>query len=456
MRGILLPLAALAVGALGASPLPPLAWSALPHGTVTPTGWLARELRLQADSLSGTFFEDYWEPVNNSQWLGGTSTQEGEAMWRVARRPPAATYLYNYACVPDWVEIFPYVFQGFVPQAIQLNDSAQLATSERWINAILARASPNGWLGPLENLPGGMLYWPRWPIVLTFLAWHEYGVVLNGTGDARVLDASLAWCAIAYTNLTTNFPLDNSWSGFRWQDFIFVAQALMDYKYTPPSAIPLLQNLSAVVYAQGTRNIDWERNWYTEQDFPKEGVPSWNILPHGVNNGGLKSGAGVRGRLAPCMPPPSTSHGHQIGRRRVARRPQPRGQHVLVHARRPLRRVPRGAERHLPGAFANWKGGGVGYQLYPPGCPASPQADECLAGAMPSRGSETCLVVELMYSYSISELEGEKLMYPRSAPPPPLATSSPPAPLSQSTSSRATPSLRTARSASRTTRCPAR
>ena len=84
------------------------------------------------------------------------------------------------------MEIFPYVIQGFVPQAIQLNDSVQLATAEAWINAILARATPDGWLGPMQNLPGGMLYWPRWPIVLTFIAWHEYGTILNGTGDVRV------------------------------------------------------------------------------------------------------------------------------------------------------------------------------------------------------------------------------------------------------------------------------
>lgn len=279
----------------------------------------------------------------------------------------------------DWVEIFPYVIQGFVPQAIQLNDSAQLATSERWINAILARATPDGWLGPMENLPDGsesaarccgtrhgkrphasrslafpcdsvaVLYWPRWPIVLTFIAWHEYGVALNGTGDARVLDASLAWCSIAYTNLTTNAPLDNSWGGFRWQDFIFIAQALMDYKFTPPSALPLLQNLSAVVYAQGTKNVDWERNWYTEKDFPKEGVPSWNILPHGVNNGGRRCDPLRPPRSPPPTAPPSRSHGDQVRRRRLARRPQPRGQRLLVHAREPLRRLPRGPERHLPG-----------------------------------------------------------------------------------------------------------
>ena len=32
-----------------ASPLPPLAWAPLPHGTVRPEGWLQRQLRVQGD-----------------------------------------------------------------------------------------------------------------------------------------------------------------------------------------------------------------------------------------------------------------------------------------------------------------------------------------------------------------------------------------------------------------------
>lgn len=64
------------------SPLPPLAWTPLPHGALRPEGWLRRQLRIQADGLSGAF-ESFWEPVANAQWTGGTSTQE------------------------DWVEIFP-------------------------------------------------------------------------------------------------------------------------------------------------------------------------------------------------------------------------------------------------------------------------------------------------------------------------------------------------------------
>ena len=72
---------ALSAGAASAA-LPPLAWAPLPHGTLAPEGWLARQLRIQGDGMSG-HFEEFWGPMANSTWTGG-SNKEG-----------------------DWLEIFP-------------------------------------------------------------------------------------------------------------------------------------------------------------------------------------------------------------------------------------------------------------------------------------------------------------------------------------------------------------
>ena len=75
-------LIASALSAAGRAALQPLAYAPLPHGTFQPEGWLFRQLRMQADGLSGHFAR-FWEPVNDTQWVGGKSTTE------------------------DWVEIFP-------------------------------------------------------------------------------------------------------------------------------------------------------------------------------------------------------------------------------------------------------------------------------------------------------------------------------------------------------------
>lgn len=211
------------------------------------------------------------------------------------------------------------------------------------------------------------MYWPRWPIVLTFLAWHEYGVTINGTGDERVLQASLKWMHIAYQNITSNFPLDNGWGGFRWQDFLLPIQALIDYPFTPAAELPLLYQLQQEVYKQGIRVIDWERNWYVPGKFLTKSAPAWGMLPHGVNNAmAIKSGALVwRGGLNPA--------GNQSSYTRLSLYDQ--------------------------------------YHASPAG---HFQADECLAGNSPSRGAETCLVVEEMFSLSIiHEAQGDALFADR-------------------------------------------
>ena len=89
----------LAAAPLAAAALQPLAWRPLPHGAVRPEGWLFRQLQLQGAGLSGNF-QAFWGPVANSTWTGG-SNKEG-----------------------DWVEIWPYVLQGYVPQAILLRAPA--------------------------------------------------------------------------------------------------------------------------------------------------------------------------------------------------------------------------------------------------------------------------------------------------------------------------------------------
>ena len=326
-----------AVAAAAASPLPPLAWAPLSHGTVRPESWLFRQLRIQGDGLSG-HFASFFEPVTNAQWTGGTSTTE------------------------DWVEIFPYVLAGYIPQSILLNDPAQLAQSQKWIDAILSRQTPEGWLGPplAERSDAGMIYWPQWPIVLSFLAWREYGISVNGTEDARLINSALSWLHNASDMLATR-PMGRDWSGTRWQDFVQCVQAVMDCPSTPSSEMPFLQALALTAYTQGkSRGIDWA-SFYTPANFPKDAVPSWDYEPHGVNNAMAAKGGAVtwRGGL------------------------------------------------DVNGNVSSWERDALLTQYH--GSPSGIfLADECLAGRMPSKGSETCLVVEQLYSLNIvHEIQGD-------------------------------------------------
>jgi hypothetical protein len=305
----------------------PLAYSPLPFGSLHPEGWLNRELKVQGDGLSGNFAA-FYEPVYNSQWLGGNSTHE------------------------DWMEIFPYVLAGYVPQAILLNDDGQLKQSQIWIDTILNRALPTGWLGP-ETQDASMRFWPQWPVVLTFLTWFEYGIAVNSTGDPRLITASLACLHNASAMLALK-PMGVDYSGTRWQDFIFMIHAVRDFPATPSSELGFLDEFAAAVHLQGVQNCsDWAE-YYTDKKFPHGDSGSWSFQNHGVNNAmAAKSGA-VSWRAGF----------------------EPNG-NVSSYERISLYDKYQGAPS---GVF---------------------QADECFAGNMASRGTETCAVVELMFSYNI-------------------------------------------------------
>jgi hypothetical protein len=110
--------------------LHPLALTPLPLGAVRPLGWLQRQLRTQADGLSG-HLDEFWPDVAESGWIGGHA--EG------------------------W-ERGPYWLDGIVPLAVLLGDARLWAKVYRWMDHILAHQQNDGWLGPVRDLQGGDKY----------------------------------------------------------------------------------------------------------------------------------------------------------------------------------------------------------------------------------------------------------------------------------------------------------
>jgi hypothetical protein len=126
--------------------LTPLALQPLPLGAITPLGWLRRQLRLQADGLSG-HLDAFWPDVAQSGWIGGAA--EG------------------------W-ERGPYWLDGVVPLAFLLDDARLLAKVRYWLDTILTHQQPDGWLGPIQS-PGGR-YQARdpWPTFVALKALTQY------------------------------------------------------------------------------------------------------------------------------------------------------------------------------------------------------------------------------------------------------------------------------------------
>lgn len=106
------------------APLQSATLTPLPLTSIRPGGWLKRQLRIQADGLSG-HLDEVWSDVGpNSAWLGGT----GEA----------------------W-ERGPYFVDGLVPLAYLLDDAKLKAKAEKWVNWTLTHQGEDGSIGPMEN-----------------------------------------------------------------------------------------------------------------------------------------------------------------------------------------------------------------------------------------------------------------------------------------------------------------
>nr|MCR5263659.1 hypothetical protein [Clostridiales bacterium] len=90
---------------------------------IRPQGWLGRQLRLQADGLSGNL-DKVWPDVRDSKWIGG-----GRDGW----------------------ERVPYWLDGFIPLAWLLDDDDLKSRAKRYIDAILAGQKEDGWICPCED-----------------------------------------------------------------------------------------------------------------------------------------------------------------------------------------------------------------------------------------------------------------------------------------------------------------
>jgi hypothetical protein len=158
------------------------AFRPLPLGSIRPEGWLLRQLRLQADGLTG-HLDEFWPDVARSQWFGGTA--EG---WERA----------------------PYWLDGAVPLAFLLDDGALQERLAGHVARIVDGQRPSGAFGPCPEDPVATRYDP-WAILLVNKALVQYH---EATGEDRVLEA-VARSLRGLQQTLSRVPLFD-WGRFRW------------------------------------------------------------------------------------------------------------------------------------------------------------------------------------------------------------------------------------------------
>lgn len=148
---------------------------------VRPTGWLKKQLRLQADGLAGQL-DRLWPDVKDSLWIGGSRN--------------------------DWERV-PYWLDGFLPLAWLLDDEDMKARGRFYINSILARQQEDGWICPCA--PGERGHYDTWAVLLLCKVLALYSELDKDTKAEEAL-----YRALRQFNAHLDGTTLQNWGAARW------------------------------------------------------------------------------------------------------------------------------------------------------------------------------------------------------------------------------------------------
>ena len=151
-------------------------YQALPVGSITPQGWLHKQLDIQAEGLSG-ILADYWPAIRDSFWVGG-SFNDGGLHERAPYWLNGVVPLYFLLNNADAMQMDKERMYRRKSNANSLRSQGFVKTRsvkrqvERYIEFILSNQTKDGWLGPSPtNRANGVFYWGP---TMALLALEQY------------------------------------------------------------------------------------------------------------------------------------------------------------------------------------------------------------------------------------------------------------------------------------------
>ena len=229
------------------SPLQPNAYAPLPLGSIKPVGWLRRQLRIQADGLTG-HLDEFWPDLGpNSGWLGGA----GES----------------------W-ERGPYYLDGLVPLAWLLGDERLIAKARTWVEWTLSNQRANGAIGPDPNKGKFAHEWQAtdwWPNMVMLKVLTQYQ---EATGDPRVIPLMTRYLKYHLRHASER-PLVE-WASYRWADQVL--SILWLYNRTGDGE---LLDLARALHRQA---FDWKAHFAAFRFTQKVTRGEATLKTHVVNN----------------------------------------------------------------------------------------------------------------------------------------------------------------------------
>lgn len=232
------------------------AFRPFPLGAIRASGWLERQLRIQAKGLTGQL-DLFWPDVAQSQWFGGSA--EG---WERA----------------------PYWLDGAIPLAWILGETALQQRITRYVDHIVTQQRADGWYAPYPADAAAGRY-DHWAILLANKALVQYH---EATGEVRVLEAVRRSLRALLDGLARTPLFD--WGRFRWYEGL--VPVFYAYERTRE---PWLLDLARLLRTQGA---DFEALYRTEDvtlPTPRRGL--WKWTKHVVNAAMATKAAGLSWRL---------------------------------------------------------------------------------------------------------------------------------------------------------------
>lgn len=213
-------------------------WKFYTTKELKPEGWLHRQLKIQAEGLSGNLHK-IWPDIRDSKWIGGD--REG------------------------WERV-PYWLDGFIPLAYHLEDEEMIATVKKYIDAIISSQEEDGWICPCKK--GKRARYDTWAVQLLCKTLKVY---YDCSGDERIPD-------VIYRILKNYYELLKSgkihlfmWGKYRWFE-TFIALNFLYEKYSEE----WIKDLAKILKAQSFDYNEATEKW-------KKPSHIWKLKTHIVN-----------------------------------------------------------------------------------------------------------------------------------------------------------------------------
>ena len=205
---------------------------------IKPSGWTKKQLEIQANGLSGAL-DKVWRDVRDSAWIGG----EAEGWERV-----------------------PYWLDGFIVLAYLLDDEDKKQRAKRYVDAIIERQNPDGWICPCKEEERAT--YDLWGAILITKVLMVY---YDCAKDARAVEAAYKTLKNLYELLRDGKVALARWGKFRWFECFMAIERLYEERKEE-----WMLELCKILKEQGADYETFLDDW-------KVPINHWRLETHIVN-----------------------------------------------------------------------------------------------------------------------------------------------------------------------------